>query len=136
MGKLPSLNFLTANKQFYLSLIIGQLRYLTNDVFMDKIFRLALVFLLLVRGTNSIAQIEQIDSVVNRIILVGDAGELTNGGHPELELLKKAFYLDERKNTIVFLGDNIYPLGLPSQFASNYDRKKKVLDDQVNVVKG
>src|SRR5687767_9350110 len=78
----------------------------------------------------------QIDSVRNRIILVGDAGMLTNGTHPELNLVKKAFNVDDKKNTVLFLGDNIYPLGLPSIYSSSYEAKRKILDNQVNLVRG
>src|SRR5690349_14608849 len=77
----------------------------------------------------------QRDSLAHRIILIGDAGEQKNNVHPELEFLKKSFNLDKR-TTIVFLGDNVYPQGLPSRYASNYLEKKQILDSQINVVRG
>ena len=77
----------------------------------------------------------QSDSLSQRIILIGDAGEQKNNIHPELEFIKKSFPLD-KKTTIIFLGDNIYPQGLPSHYASNYAEKKQVLDSQINVVNG
>src|SRR3954469_9247308 len=94
-------------------------------------FLLPLLFILFSFSSQS-----QTDSIKKRIILVGDAGEMEKGTHPELNLLKKIFNLDDKKNTVLFLGDNIYPLGLPSAYASNYEAKRKILDDQVNVVKG
>ena len=77
----------------------------------------------------------QRDSLSHRIILIGDAGEQQNGVHPELEYLKKTFALD-KNTTIVYLGDNIYPKGLPSPYADNYPEMKRILDSQINVVRG
>jgi hypothetical protein len=77
----------------------------------------------------------QRDSLSSRIILIGDAGEQKDGVHPVLEFLKKSFPLDKR-TTIIFLGDNVYPQGLPSHYASNYAEKKQILDSQINVVRG
>ena len=71
----------------------------------------------------------------HRIILIGDAGEQKGDVHPELEFPKKSFPLD-KNTTVIFLGDNIYPQGLPSRYASNYLEKKQVLDSQINVVRG
>ncbi|MGN6419208.1 MAG: BamA/TamA family outer membrane protein [Pseudobacter sp.] len=75
------------------------------------------------------------DSLAHRIILVGDAGKQLNGHHPELELMKAKFKLDAR-TTVLFLGDNVYQNGLPDSTAANYPEKKKILDDQINSVKG
>ena len=77
----------------------------------------------------------QDDTLSRRIIFIGDAGEQKNGVHPELEYLKKHFRLDSRV-TIVYLGDNVYPQGLPSRYAENYPEKKQILDSQINVVRG
>lgn len=77
----------------------------------------------------------QRDSLAQRIILIGDAGEQKDNVHPELEFLKKDFPLDKR-TTVIFLGDNVYPQGLPSRYAANYLEKKQILDSQINVVRG
>ncbi|HUQ66490.1 MAG TPA: BamA/TamA family outer membrane protein [Flavitalea sp.] len=97
----------------------------------SSIFLLVLVISLL--WDNIV--LAQRDSLSQRIILIGDAGEQQNNVHPELEFLKKTFPLDKR-TTVIFLGDNVYPLGLPSHYASNYAEKKQVLDSQINVVLG
>ena len=77
------------------------------------------------------------DSVAHRIILVGDAGFLNNDKkNPELDLIKRMFDLNNKKTTVLFLGDNVYPQGLPSPYASNYLEKKAILDSQINVVRG
>lgn len=76
------------------------------------------------------------DSIHHRIILAGDAGKLINGRQPELELVKSLFDLKDSSNTIVYLGDNIYPKGLPPENAANYPEKKGIMDSQIDLVKG
>ncbi len=75
----------------------------------------------------------QEDSISHRIILIGDAGYQVNGKQPELELIKKNFSLDSN-TTVLFLGDNVYPQGLPSTYARNYEEKRAILDSQINLV--
>jgi hypothetical protein len=41
------------------------------------------------------------DSIAYRIVLIGDAGELTNGIHPVAEAVRKLVPLDSR-TTIIF----------------------------------
>jgi hypothetical protein len=77
----------------------------------------------------------QKDTLSRRIILIGDAGEQDKNVHPVLEYLKKSFDLDKR-TTVIYLGDNIYPRGLPSRYAKDYPEKKQILDSQINVVAG
>ena len=90
-----------------------------------------LFFFLLVITFGATAQT---GSIIHRIILIGDAGEQKNGVHPEIEMLKKNFKLDEH-TTVVYLGDNIYPRGLPAQEAPNYAGKKQILDSQINIAR-
>ena len=77
----------------------------------------------------------QVDSVSQRIILIGDAGQQTDNRQPELELARKLFPMD-KKTTVLYLGDNIYPQGLPSVYADDYDKRRQVLDSQINLVRG
>ncbi|MFM9911110.1 MAG: BamA/TamA family outer membrane protein [Chitinophagaceae bacterium] len=76
----------------------------------------------------------QPDSILHRVWLIGDAGKLKNGTNPQLEFLKKLNLVDN-KSTVLFLGDNIYPVGLPDSQSRQYAKKKQVLDQQVSVVK-
>lgn len=96
--------------------------------------RLFICFLLfcLAKATTVFSQSDSLDQ---RIILIGDAGEQHNGVHPEIEMIKKKFPLDKR-TTVIYLGDNIYPQGLPSRYAKNYPEKKQILDSQINIVRG
>ncbi|MEJ0102537.1 MAG: hypothetical protein WDO19_08285 [Bacteroidota bacterium] len=75
------------------------------------------------------------DKIVQRIFLVGDAGELDNGKHPVCDWLKQNVNWDNPGNTIVYLGDNIYPLGMPAEGSKSFETSKAILDYQVSVVK-
>ncbi|WP_211999920.1 BamA/TamA family outer membrane protein [Chitinophaga sp. HK235] len=75
--------------------------------------------------------------VVKRIILIGDAGELHDNGHnPVVDAVRKKYNLQEDINTVLFLGDNVYPKGLPDPTNKTYPAAKEILDYQVNLVKG
>jgi Calcineurin-like phosphoesterase len=81
------------------------------------------------------SSIAQTDTISQRIILVGDAGELTNGRHPVVEAIKQFIKLD-KKTTVIFLGDNLYDSGLPDDQSALYQAAKAVLDSQLSVVEG
>ncbi|MCU7551696.1 BamA/TamA family outer membrane protein [Chitinophagaceae bacterium LB-8] len=78
----------------------------------------------------------QADTIQHRIYFIGDAGELYNNGHPVVDWLKKNVDWDDERNTAVFLGDNIYPLGMPSEHESGYSEAKAVIDHLISLVKG
>ncbi len=95
-------------------------------------FRNYFLFLLLLLSVF-IARAQQ-DSAVQRIWLVGDAGQLQRGINPQLELLKQLNLLD-KNSTVLFLGDNVYETGLPDSQSRHFDEKKLILDQQVALVK-
>src|SRR5262245_24318983 len=76
---------------------------------------------------------DQSDTISQRIILVGDAGELTNGRHPVVEAIKQFTKID-KKTTVLYLGDNLYDTGLPDDQSLTYQAAKAVLDSQLSVV--
>ena len=78
----------------------------------------------------------QVDSINQRIFLVGDAGELLGGKQPVVEWISKHADMNDTLNTVLFLGDNVYPLGLPMEGEPNYLDSKKILDAQIDLVKG
>jgi hypothetical protein len=80
--------------------------------------------------------IGQPDAILSRIILIGDAGVLTNGKIPVVEKVKTLFNVNDGHTTVLYLGDNVYEYGLPDITASDYEEKKNVLDAQVSLVKG
>lgn len=75
----------------------------------------------------------QTDTIIQRIVLIGDAGELTNGRHPVVEAVKQVIKLD-KKTTVLYLGDNLYDTGLPDDQSAEYHAIKAVLDSQLSVV--
>lgn len=76
------------------------------------------------------------DSINQRIFLIGDAGELKNSSHPVIDWLKKNVDWNDERNMAIYLGDNIYPLGLPTEGEPSYMEAKKILDYQISLVKG
>lgn len=76
------------------------------------------------------------DSLARRIILIGDAGELHQDGHnPVIDAVKQRINLQDARNTVLFLGDNVYPLGLPDAGSRRYEHAKQILDYQANLVR-
>jgi hypothetical protein len=80
--------------------------------------------------------IAQTDSINERIFLIGDAGELVGNKQPVVEWLSHHVDLNDPKTTFLYLGDNIYPLGLPMEGEPTYQDSKKILDAQLNLAKG
>jgi len=78
----------------------------------------------------------QIDTIRHRIFLIGDAGELMGNTHPVIDWLKKNVDWNDERNTAIYLGDNIYPHGLPTEGESDYKEAKRILDYQIDLVKG
>ena len=75
------------------------------------------------------------DSLQATIVLIGDAGKLTDGHHPVVSAVRSTIPLNA-KTTIVYLGDNLYKAGLPDDATPTYQMAKAVLDSQVVVAKG
>lgn len=75
------------------------------------------------------------DSLQATIILIGDAGQLTNGKQPVISSVIKNIPLDA-KSTVIFLGDNLYSKGLPDNTIPTYAVAKAPLDSQIVINKG
>lgn len=89
-----------------------------------------LLFLLLI-SCPAFAQPD--DSMVQRIVLIGDGGALTaDHHHTVVEAVEKLIPLDKR-TTVLFLGDNLYRHGLPDDQYQFYLSTKAVLDSQANI---
>jgi Omp85 superfamily domain len=76
------------------------------------------------------------DRVVQRMFLVGDAGQLTDGHHPVCDWLKAHVNWDDSSNVLVYLGNNIYPKGMPPEGSAGLEEARKILDYQLSVVEG
>ena len=77
----------------------------------------------------------QKDTIASRIVLIGDAGELTNGKQLVVDAIKRLVPMDER-TTVIYLGDNLYQTGLPLDQSSEYAAAHAVLDYQLSVAEG
>ncbi len=103
----------------------------------DTMFRSILHLTSLLSGLIWVAPIAaQSDKIVQRIILVGDAGELTNGHHQVCDWLKAHVDWNDSSNVLIYLGDNIYPEGMPAEGGQMVDKARAILDYQVSVVSG
>jgi hypothetical protein len=99
---------------------------------MNKNIVLAILFLIL----NHFVQAQtQKDTISQRIILIGDAGQLTDGHHPVVDAVRSHITLDN-KTTILYLGDNLYPKGLPGDEFFTYIKQRSVLDSQLSIADG
>src|SRR5262249_25712460 len=74
----------------------------------------------------------QTDTITTRLVLIGDAGQLTNGRHPVVDAVRNLIKLDE-KTSILYLGDNLYKTGLPDEQYSYYMAARNVLDTELSV---
>lgn len=75
------------------------------------------------------------DSLQATIVLIGDAGQLTDGKQPVVDAVRKNIPLTE-KTTVVYLGDNLYKKGLPDDAMPTYDIAKAPLDSQITIARG
>ena len=72
------------------------------------------------------------DSLQATIVLIGDAGQLTKGRHPVVHAVQQQVPMN-KKTTIVYLGDNLYKVGLPDNSVPNFDIAKAALDSQIQI---
>jgi hypothetical protein len=79
---------------------------------------------LLLSGLSAMAQ----DSIRQRVILIGDAGEINGAQHKALEAA--AGMIAAGKTTVFFLGDNIYPHGMALPGEKNQEVTRDILRAQ------
>jgi hypothetical protein len=75
------------------------------------------------------------DDVVQTLLLIGDAGDPKKGGEPVLVALRSDVERQPERTTVVFLGDNLYPAGLPPEGHPQRRKLERRLDDQVDAVR-
>lgn len=89
-------------------------------------------FLLLVSFAACSNALKAQDSLQATIVLIGDAGELTNGRQPVVDAARKLVKMNS-KTTVIYLGDNLYKTGLPDNSVPNYEIAKAPLDSQIRI---
>ncbi len=95
--------------------------------------KLLFILILFIRIPGLHAQTQKDnDSVQARIVLIGDAGQLVNGRSPVINAARKLVPMDS-KTTIVYLGDNLYKVGLPDNTLPTYQIAKAPLDSQIEI---
>ncbi|HEV2149150.1 MAG TPA: metallophosphoesterase [Longimicrobiaceae bacterium] len=75
------------------------------------------------------------DSVALDLFLIGDAGLPAPRGEPVLQALKRTLRWDPHRSYVVFLGDNVYPAGLPPEGHPYRKEAERILDEQVEVLR-
>jgi hypothetical protein len=71
-----------------------------------------------------------------KIFLVGDAGNADEAqAQNTLNLLKGQLETADKNSMLIFLGDNIYPNGMPKESDKEYPLAKQKLEDQLSIVK-
>jgi len=92
---------------------------------------ICLFFILLISAYTVSAQHKS--KVGNQnIYLIGDAGLSKDYVEPLFELLKKQIENDTAPSLVVFLGDNIYPRGLPDKGKKGRKEAEEILDYQIS----
>jgi len=89
--------------------------------------------LVLLLWTLAIASLSQ--DRIYTFYLVGDAGKLSPGQERVYNLLKKQIAETGEQSGVIFLGDNIYPQGMPGELAVDREKSEKVAKAHIELVK-
>ncbi|WP_051259661.1 metallophosphoesterase [Epilithonimonas tenax] len=74
------------------------------------------------------------DSIIHTFYLVGDAGNLDKDeAFQNMNILKDSLSKASKNSTLLFLGDNIYPKGMPKKDDENRKLAEKKLDNQISL---
>lgn len=75
------------------------------------------------------------DSIETSLFLVGDGGSPAAGGEPVLIALGRELQKHPARSVVVFLGDNVYPVGIPDTSDPTYAEARRHLVAQVEAVR-
>src|SRR6267154_6813191 len=89
-----------------------------TEISSKTIVRYGLVILVLF-STIAFAQ-QPLQKNISRFIIMGDAGRLRDGKNAVVEAVTKYISAGDSNTTVLFLGDNIYPKGLPDEEDKTY----------------
>lgn len=74
------------------------------------------------------------DSIIHTFYLVGDAGNLDQDeAFHNMNILKDSLSKASENSTLMFLGDNIYPVGMPKKDDKNRGLAEKKMDNQISL---
>lgn len=75
-------------------------------------------------------------AIAQSLVLIGDAGKPAKKGEPVLVALRRELGRDPARTTVVFLGDNLYPRGLPAPHDPRRAEMERRIDEQIDAVRG
>ena len=117
---------------------------LGNKLIMKKIFYILIVFFCSACATFKPQYKKEVSTnvfptnkdVAHTFYLIGDAGNSNLGKTSKaLQAFEKDLKNANENSTAIFLGDNIYPVGLPNKKNKNYNLYKHRLQVQIDVLK-
>lgn len=88
---------------------------------------------LLAGGDQPAAPKREPAEAAQSLFLIGDAGRPAAAGEPVLVALGRDLARDPGRSTVVFLGDDVYPAGLPGPDYPQIEEMRRRLDDQLAV---
>jgi len=74
------------------------------------------------------------DAIAGTLLLIGDAGNPSRKGDPVLEALTRMAAEAAERTTVVYLGDNVYPRGIPDSAAPERAEAERRLHAQIAAV--
>jgi len=82
------------------------------------------------------SEIEEKENPIYSVYLIGDAGKLDEEGRNIVnEVVAEKLKSETKQSSIIFLGDNIYPNGMPKKGKKGREKSEKILDAQIATVK-
>ncbi|TDJ54528.1 MAG: hypothetical protein E2O47_05880 [Gemmatimonadetes bacterium] len=87
-----------------------------------------------VREVTPPVPVPAVEDVEASLYLIGDAGAPAEGGEPVLQALRTDLLAHPGEKLVVFLGDNIYPAGMPEEDAPDRAEAERHIYDQIQAV--
>ncbi len=83
------------------------------------------------------SDVKDIDSITTNVFLIGDTGKPDeDGSAPKaVRVMQQKFVAADKNDVLLFLGDNIYPNGLPTTEGEKTESAKKALQLQIDIAK-
>jgi hypothetical protein len=123
--------------KLFINLLAHQL--ISTSAYMPILPRFLILplFLLFLRATAASGQsVPAFADTTFTVLLIGDAGQpLPDGEDPTLNLLRRQLLKAGKNSAVIFLGDNIYPKGLPNEGHPSREEAQRRLTDQLKAVK-
>ena len=95
--------------------------------------RLLILLIMLISLAGSL-QAQQEPSYT--LYFIGDAGDVsTDQKNPTLDMLRQRFDESDERAALIFLGDNIYPIGLPEKGNKYREKSIKSINAQLDVIR-